>query len=74
MDAELGERRVIVLAALAELPSEQRETLELGYYNGLSQSEIAEHTGQPLGTIKTRMRLAMQKLKGQLQILREDAR
>jgi RNA polymerase sigma-70 factor (ECF subfamily) len=71
---ESNERRVIVLAALSELPAEQREALELGYYNGLSQSEIAERTGQPLGTIKTRMRLAMQKLKGRLQILREDAR
>jgi RNA polymerase sigma-70 factor (ECF subfamily) len=73
-DAESTERRVIVLAALAELPAEQREALELGYYTGLSQSEIAERTGQPLGTIKTRMRLAMQKLKGRLQVLREDAR
>ncbi len=72
--AESNERRVIVMAALSELPAEQREALELGYYNGLSQSEIAERTGQPLGTIKTRMRLAMQKLKGRLQILREDAR
>jgi RNA polymerase sigma-70 factor (ECF subfamily) len=40
----------------------------------LSQSEIAERTGQPLGTIKTRTRLAMQKLRGSLQVLREDAR
>ena len=74
MDAEYAERRVVVVAALADLPPEQREALELGYFNGLSQSEIAERTGQPLGTIKTRMRLAMQKLKGRLQILREDAR
>ena len=51
------------------LPAEQREALELGYFGGLSQSEIAERTGQPLGTVKTRMRLAMQKLRGQLQIL-----
>jgi len=73
-DAESAERRTIVLAALAELPAEQREALELGYYSGLSQSEIAERTGQPLGTIKTRMRLAMQKLKGRLLVLREEAR
>jgi RNA polymerase sigma-70 factor (ECF subfamily) len=73
-DAESAERRTIVLAALAELPAEQREALELGYYRGLSQSEIAERTGQPLGTIKTRMRLAMQKLKGRLLVLREEAR
>jgi RNA polymerase sigma-70 factor (ECF subfamily) len=74
MDAEASERRTIVLAALAELPLEQRQALELGYFRGLSQSEIAERTGQPLGTVKTRMRLAMQKLRGRLQVLREDAR
>jgi RNA polymerase sigma-70 factor (ECF subfamily) len=74
MDAEARERRARVIAALAELPPEQREVLELGYFSGLSQSEIAERTGQPLGTVKTRMRLAMQKLRGRLQILREGAR
>jgi len=73
LDAEASERRTIVVAALAELPAEQRECLELGYYGGLSQSEIAERTGQALGTVKTRMRLAMQKLKGRLQVLREVA-
>ena len=72
LDAEASERRRIVTSALAELPAEQRETLELGYYGGLSQSEIAERTGQPLGTVKTRMRLAMQKLRSQLQILRSE--
>jgi len=72
LDAEASERRRIVVAALSELPAEQREALELGYFGGLSQSEIAERTGQPLGTVKTRMRLAMQKLRGQLQILRSE--
>ncbi len=74
IDAESAERRAIVVSALAELPAEQREALELGYFAGLSQTEIAERTGQPLGTIKTRMRLAMQKLRGRLQALREEAR
>jgi RNA polymerase sigma-70 factor (ECF subfamily) len=74
MYAEAGERRAVVIAALSELPAEQREALELGYFAGLSQTEIAERTGQPLGTIKTRMRLAMQKLRGRLQVLREEAR
>ena len=72
LDAEASERRRIVVAALNDLPAEQREALELGYFGGLSQSEIAERTGQPLGTVKTRMRLAMQKLRGQLQILSSD--
>jgi RNA polymerase sigma-70 factor, ECF subfamily len=71
---EHAERRQLVLAALAELPREQRETLELGYFGGLSQSEIAERTGLPLGTIKTRMRLAMLKLRERLWQLREEAR
>lgn len=74
MDAESSERRSIVIKALGELPAEQREALELGYFGGLSQSEIAERLKQPLGTIKTRMRLAMQKLRDRLQSLREDAR
>lgn len=74
LDVEHAERRRLVVAALAELPREQRETLELGYFGGLSQSEIAEQTGQPLGTIKTRMRLALLKLRDHLSLLREDAR
>lgn len=69
LDAEASERRRMVVAALAGLPAEQREALELGYFGGLSQSEIAERTGQPLGTVKTRMRLALQKLRSQLQVL-----
>jgi RNA polymerase sigma-70 factor (ECF subfamily) len=74
LDVEHSERRQMVLAALAELPPEQRQALELGYFSGLSQTEIAERTGQPLGTIKTRMRLAMLKLRERLSVLREEAR
>lgn len=66
-----GETGRIVRAALLELPGEQRQALELAYFGGLSQSEIAEKTGQPLGTIKTRMRLAMNKLRERLAPLRE---
>ncbi|HYN83192.1 MAG TPA: sigma-70 family RNA polymerase sigma factor [Gemmatimonadaceae bacterium] len=70
---EGAERRRHVLAALRELPEEQREVLELGYFKGLTQPEIAEATGQPLGTVKTRMRLAMQKLREPLSMYRESA-
>jgi len=73
LDAEASERRRLVVAALSGLPAEQREALELGYFGGLSQTEIAERTGQPLGTVKTRMRLALQKLRSQLQVLGSDA-
>jgi RNA polymerase sigma-70 factor (ECF subfamily) len=45
--------------------------VELAYFRGLSQSEIAERTGQPLGTIKTRVRLAMVKLREKLGALQE---
>ena len=51
-----------IAAALGELPAEQRQTIELAYFDGLSQSEIAEKTGTPLGTVKTRVKLAMTKL------------
>jgi RNA polymerase sigma-70 factor (ECF subfamily) len=70
IDVEGAELRESVRLALNDLPSEQREVLELGYFNGLSQSEIADVTGQPLGTVKTRMRLAMQKLREPLSMHR----
>lgn len=70
IDTEGAELRENVRRALNDLPAEQREVLELGYFNGLSQSEIADVTGQPLGTVKTRMRLAMQKLREPLSMHR----
>jgi RNA polymerase sigma-70 factor, ECF subfamily len=62
------ERRdeVRVVNALAALPAEQRETIELAYFEGLSQSEIALKTGNPLGTVKMRVKLAIKKLTGLL--------
>jgi RNA polymerase sigma factor (sigma-70 family) len=61
--AELREQRRAVQAALAQLPPEQREALELAYYGGLSQSELAERLGVPLGTVKSRMFSALSKLR-----------
>jgi RNA polymerase sigma-70 factor (ECF subfamily) len=62
-DVYHGEQREIVRAALAEIPEEQRRALLLAYFEGLTQSEIAERLGQPLGTVKTRMRSGMSKLR-----------
>ncbi len=57
------ERRLRLRTELAELPKEQRQVLELAFYKGMTQSEIAASTGIPLGTVKTRTLLAMRKLK-----------
>lgn len=63
---ELAIRRQAVQAALAQLPPEQKEVLALAYFKGYSHSQIAEVLHQPLGTVKTRVRLAMQKLRQSL--------
>ena len=60
---EISERQKIVREALDTLSTEQREVLELAYFSGLSHSEIALRLGQPLGTVKTRTRLGMMKLR-----------
>jgi RNA polymerase sigma-70 factor (ECF subfamily) len=52
-----------VRGVMQELPEGQREAVELAYFEGMSHTEIAEKTGQPLGTIKTRIRSAMETLK-----------
>ncbi len=66
------ERRARVRSALSELPGEQREVIELAYFSGLTQSEIAARTAIPLGTVKTRTLLALRKLRASLRLeLRE---
>lgn len=60
------ERRQRVVAAIAQLPIEQKRCIELAYFQGMSHSEIARHLESPLGTVKGQIRLGMMKLRGAL--------
>jgi RNA polymerase sigma factor (sigma-70 family) len=66
--AEAGEQEAQVRRAMAELPQEQRDLIRKAFYEDLSHSQIAEKTGVPLGTVKSRLRLAMAKLKLRLEV------
>ncbi len=62
-DVERAEARDLVRRSLADLPDAQRRVLELAYFGGMSQSEIAAFLSEPLGTVKTRMRAGLEKLR-----------
>jgi RNA polymerase sigma-70 factor (ECF subfamily) len=62
-DPSLAPDRTAIKRALAALPDEQRVVLELGYFEGLSSSEIADRIGAPIGTVKSRVAAALAKLR-----------
>jgi RNA polymerase sigma factor (sigma-70 family) len=62
-EVDIRERRATVQTALAQLPEDQRQALELAYYGGYTQSELAERLGVPLGTIKSRMFAGLARLR-----------
>lgn len=68
--AELRDAQRAVRNALAQLPPEQRRVLELAFFGGYTHQEIAARLREPLGTVKTRIRLGMQKLRASLEGLR----
>jgi RNA polymerase sigma-70 factor (ECF subfamily) len=63
---DIGDRAVAVRSALAELPKEQQRALELAFFSGLTQREIAEKLSEPIGTIKARIRRGLLKLRDAL--------
>ncbi len=69
---DVRRRREVVRSVLAGLPAPQRQALELAYFGGLTQQEIAAKTGTPLGTIKTRMRLGLLKMREELRRFEDE--
>jgi RNA polymerase sigma-70 factor (ECF subfamily) len=63
MAAQMAAEREAIRAGLATLPNEQRVAIELAYFGGMTQQEISAVLDTPLGTVKTRIRLAMKKLR-----------
>jgi RNA polymerase sigma-70 factor (ECF subfamily) len=71
-DLEASDMRAVLTKIMERLPLAQREAIELAYFKGMSQREIAAHTGIPLGTIKTRLELGLKKISDGLKGLKHE--
>jgi len=71
-DLEASDMRAVLTKIMGRLPPAQREAIELAYFQGMSQREIAAHTGIPLGTIKTRLELGLKKISDGLKGLKNE--
>jgi RNA polymerase sigma-70 factor (ECF subfamily) len=71
-DIAMSDLRTLLNSKLGELPIAQRQVVELAFYKGMSQREIAAYTDTPLGTIKTRIELGLKKLNAALQSIRDE--
>ncbi len=71
-DIEVSDTRRLILGILKNLPPAQREAIDMAFYHGMSQREIAAKTGIPLGTIKTRLELGLKKISEALRGMRDE--
>lgn len=71
-DIQMSDNRRLILGVLKNLPPAQREAIDLAFYHGMSQREIAAKTGIPLGTIKTRLELGLKKISEALKGMRDE--
>ena len=71
-DIEAGDTRVLMAKVINSLPEAQQQVIELAFFQGMSQREIAFHTNIPLGTVKTRLELGLKKIYDGLKELRDE--
>jgi RNA polymerase sigma-70 factor (ECF subfamily) len=71
-DIEAGDTRVLMAKVINSLPEAQQQVIELAFFQGMSQREIASHTNVPLGTVKTRLELGLKKIYDGLKELRDE--
>jgi len=71
-DIEMNDARRVLQRVMADLPEAQRQAIDLAFFKGMSQREVAAHTGIPLGTIKTRLELGLKKIADALRGLKDE--